>query len=143
MLNRGFMLSAALAGGLTRGAFLAEWDDPEKYAETCGLMVRDPRDMSRMEEYLADVDAVADMLPIEPGEMHAAAAAKLPPEDIDHHESDLYIRKTPESDALIGRLTSKSLLSRFRSQLDGCIWYELPFCWSPYEGAKHAGKEAR
>ena len=136
MLNRESMLSAALAGGQTRGAFLAEWDDPEKYAEICKLMVRDPRDISRMREYLADVYAVADLLPIQPGEMHQAAAAKLPPEDIDHHESDLYIRKTPESEALMARLTTRSMLSCFRSQLDGRIWYELPFCWSEYEGAK-------
>lgn len=66
-----------------------------------------------------------------PGEIYAAAVATLPAEDIDHHNSDLYLRKTPEATALVNRLTTKVLLSVFRDQ-DGATWYELPLCFSPY-----------
>lgn len=67
-----------------------------------------------------------------PGEIYAAAVAVLPAEDIDHHHSDLYLRITPTAKALVDRLENKALLSTFRSNIDGAMWYELPFCFTPY-----------
>lgn len=69
---------------------------------------------------------------IEPGDFHKVAVKELPAEDIDHYESDLYIRKTPKSTELVKRLTTDSLLSTFKSNTDGDIWYELPFCYTPH-----------
>lgn len=66
-----------------------------------------------------------------PCEIYAAALAVLPLEDIEHHNSDLYLRKTNASKALVKQLDNKALLTTFRSY-DGSIWYELPFCYSPY-----------
>lgn len=66
-----------------------------------------------------------------PGDVYAVALATLPPEDIDHHASDLYLRKNPKSTAIIKRLENKALLSTFRDP-DGVIWYELPFCFIPF-----------
>ena len=74
--------------------------------------------------------------PIQPGEIHAIAAQELPAEDIDHHESDLYIKFSAKSSALVNRLTCKSLLTTFRSQTDGNLWYELPLCYNPAIGRK-------
>lgn len=68
---------------------------------------------------------------IKPSEIHEAAAAILPPEDIDHHASDLYIRVTPQSQALIQRLEPKSLISIFIDNIDHVRWYDLPFCYNP------------
>lgn len=68
---------------------------------------------------------------IQPGEMYAAAVSALPAEDIDHHNSDLYLKRTPASQALIARLANRSLLTTFRDS-DGVVWYELPFCFTPY-----------
>jgi hypothetical protein len=68
---------------------------------------------------------------LQPGEVYAAAIAELPAGDIDHHNSDLYLKRTPASTALIERLENRSLLSVFRDP-DGIAWYELPFCFSPY-----------
>ena len=31
---------------------------------------------------------------LQPGEIYAVAFATLPPEDIDHHASDLYLKRT-------------------------------------------------
>ena len=67
-----------------------------------------------------------------PSTIYAAAVAVLPACDIDHHNSDLYIKRTPEAEALIDRLNNRALLSTFRSPFDGCLWYELPFCFTPY-----------
>lgn len=69
--------------------------------------------------------------PIQPGEFHAIAAQELPADDIDHHESDLYIKFSAKSSALVARLACKSLLTTFRSQTDGGLWYELPMCYNP------------
>lgn len=66
-----------------------------------------------------------------PGEIYAAALATLPAEDIDHHNSDLYLRRTPAAMDLVARLENKVLLSVFRDS-DGVQWYELPFCFTPY-----------
>lgn len=68
---------------------------------------------------------------IKPGDIYAVAVATLPAEDIDHHYSDLYLRATPASDAILRRLENKSLLSRFCDP-DGVVWYDLPFCFTPY-----------
>lgn len=66
-----------------------------------------------------------------PGTIYAAALAALPACDIDHHASDLYLKRTPAAVALVERLDNTALLSVFRDP-DGVAWYELPFCFSPY-----------
>lgn len=68
---------------------------------------------------------------ITPSEIYALAVATLPAGDIDHHNSDLYIKRTPAAVALVARLENKALLSTFRDP-DGVVWYDLPFCFAPY-----------
>jgi hypothetical protein len=68
---------------------------------------------------------------LQPGDIYAAAVAELPAADIDHHNSDLYLRRTPAAMAIINRLENKALLSVFRDP-SGAAWYELPFCFTPY-----------
>lgn len=68
---------------------------------------------------------------LSPGEIYAAAVSVLPAEDIAHHGSDLYLKITPASTALVCRLQNRALLSRFRDP-NGVGWYELPFCFTPY-----------
>lgn len=51
---------------------------------------------------------------LNPGEIYAVAVATLPATDIDHHNSDLYIKRTPAAMVIINRLENKSLLSVFR-----------------------------
>ena len=68
---------------------------------------------------------------LQPGEVYAVAVATLPAEDIDHHASDLYLKRTPAAITLINRLENRSLLSTFRDP-DGVVWYDLPFCYTPF-----------
>ena len=68
---------------------------------------------------------------LQPGDVYAVAVATLPAADIDHHDSDLYIKRTPAAMAIIKRLENKSLLSVFRDP-SGAAWYELPFCYMPF-----------
>lgn len=71
---------------------------------------------------------------LEPGNIYSVLVKELPAEDIDHHYSDLYVRKTPKSTEIVNRLTTKSLLSTFKDNIDGDTWYELPFCYTPHFG---------
>lgn len=68
---------------------------------------------------------------LQPGEVYAAAVAELPARDIDHHNSDLYLRCTPASAALLERLENRVLLTTFRDY-SGEQWFELPFCFVPF-----------
>jgi hypothetical protein len=50
--------------------------------------------------------------------------------EYDHHESDLYVPAT---------LTSKAVIeahglsySTFRSNIDGGLWYDVPFAYTPW-----------
>jgi len=82
--------------------------------------------------YADDLDALdGGTNEFDPGNIYEVAVKTLPAEDIDHHASDLYIRKTPESTALLKRMRYRNsgLLTTFRSNIDGDIWYELPFCY--------------
>ena len=68
---------------------------------------------------------------LQPGDVYEVAIAELPAGDIDHHNSDLYIKRTAASQAIIARLENRALLNIFRDS-EGVAWYELPFCYTPY-----------
>lgn len=59
-------------------------------------------------------------------------AAKIPPEHIDHHASDLYLKVTPETTRIIDQLEYKSMITTFTDNIDNELWYDIPFCYSPY-----------
>lgn len=71
------------------------------------------------------------MKDLTPATIHAAALEALPPADIDHHASDLYLRVTPESTALIERFQYSHMVTRFIDNIDRVPWYDLPFCYCP------------
>jgi hypothetical protein len=51
---------------------------------------------------------------------------------LNHHESDLYALVCPESTAIIERFPFKTNVTKFRSRLDGKLWYDIPFSYDPY-----------
>lgn len=94
--------------------------------------------------YADDLDAVdGGSDEYDPGNIYEVAVKLLPAEDIAHHYSDLYIRKTPESTAMLKKMRYRNsgLLTTFRSQIDGDIWYELPFCYG-FERARQEQQKA-
>ncbi len=58
------------------------------------------------------------------------AAAKEQGIETDSHESDLYLKDSPITKALLGvaHVNAKS----FRHQVDGSLWWEIPFAFSPF-----------
>jgi len=49
---------------------------------------------------------------------------------LDHHESDLYALKTPESEAIMK--TDDHIVTTFVSRIDQKVWYDIPFAYKPF-----------
>lgn len=72
---------------------------------------------------------VESMEEITAGNIKKKAMEILPKEDIDTHDSDLYLKVSDKSTELVNQMKDKDsgLLSKFKSQTDGKMWYEIPF----------------
>lgn len=57
------------------------------------------------------------------------AMQQMPPEEIDHWQSDLYLKKTPVSDKLVADYEWKNQVTVFRDNIDNELWYEIPFAY--------------
>lgn len=70
-------------------------------------------------------------------QLHAAGC------QLDSHESDLYVKVTPESRRIVEAWQAKHGLSRARtfvSALDGGgVWYDIPFMFAPWWDARQKG----
>jgi hypothetical protein len=54
----------------------------------------------------------------------------MAPGEIDHHYSDLYVLANEKSLALLKEC--KAHWSMFKSNIDGKMWYDIPFGYDPY-----------
>lgn len=65
----------------------------------------------------------------EVSDLKKKAQEVLPKEDIDTHEGDLYLKKTSKSEELIKNMKNadSDMISTFRDQQTGEIWYDIPF----------------
>lgn len=83
-------------------------------------LVKITESKSKKEENMEEVTA---------GNIKQMAMKILPKEDIDIHDSDLYLKVSDKSTELINRMKDKDsgLLSKFKSQIDNQMWYEIPF----------------
>lgn len=57
--------------------------------------------------------------------------ANVSSKDLDHHGTDLYLRKTKQTTAIINNLPDiyRKNVTTFRDQIDHDIWYEIPFVY--------------
>lgn len=56
----------------------------------------------------------------------------------DHHESDLYVKATPEFREFMKKNHPNKSYTLFTSQIDGETWADLPFMYQPYWNKKLA-----
>ena len=54
-------------------------------------------------------------------------AAGMKESEVDTHSSDLYVLKSDISTKFIENYEFKSIVTTFKSQIDGLIWYDIPF----------------
>jgi len=52
--------------------------------------------------------------------------------EIGSHESDMYIPVTPDTQELINNYRFKSQVSRFISNIDSKLWFDVPFAFTPW-----------
>lgn len=64
--------------------------------------------------------------------IYEEALNRLNTEDIDHHYSDLYLRKTKESERLIEEYLYRGNVTTFVCNIEKDEWYEIPFAYAPY-----------
>lgn len=64
-------------------------------------------------------------------DIYTAALRVLPASDIDHHETDLYLKVSEASAALVAGYDFRGNVEKFRSPLDGCLWFDVPFAYTP------------
>lgn len=63
--------------------------------------------------------------------IYSAAVEQMKPKDIDHCNSDLYLRVNDISKKLVNEFKFKNLVTTFIDQIDGVLWYEIPFAYLP------------
>ena len=56
--------------------------------------------------------------------------------EIDHHESDLYLKDCKESREVLTGYRFGCNVRRFVSQVDGAMWFDVPFAYDPFWAAK-------
>ncbi len=55
--------------------------------------------------------------------------------ETDNHESDLYVKDSPEAREIVHRHRPEAPRA-FRSEVDGEIWLDVPFAFEPFWDAK-------
>ena len=66
-------------------------------------------------------------------ELYDKIIKEVPPEYIDHHYSDLYVKVTPTSTALIKQYETKFMVSQFVDNIEHKLWYKIPFSYCDYD----------
>lgn len=76
-------------------------------------------------------------------DIYTAAREILPDSDIDHHETDLYIRVTPASMDLVKNYEFWFNVQRFNATDGSGQWYDIPFAYNPAWAEKIGENAAR
>ena len=74
-------------------------------------------------------------------DIYEAVLRVLPASDIDHNSigTDLYLKVSEKSEEIVARYDYKFIVEKFRSPLDGCLWFDIPFAYTP-AWIEHASK---
>lgn len=68
---------------------------------------------------------------IEITELYIEIVKVMPSDQIDHWQSDLYVKCTPESQKIIDSYMYKDQVTIFRDQ-EKALWFDIPFAFKPY-----------
>ena len=65
--------------------------------------------------------------------IYEKAIETMLPEDIDYHESDLYLKVNKQSNELIKNYDFRNNVTMFISAIPPYVyWYDIPFAYLPY-----------
>ena len=69
---------------------------------------------------------------VNPSELYDEIVKVTTPEQRGNWTSDLQCKVTKDTTAVIERYKYKHLVTTFRSAIDGTLWYEIPFAYTPW-----------
>lgn len=52
--------------------------------------------------------------------------------ELSHHQSDLYLKKTDETQKLVDNYEFKNIVTTFKSLIDHTPWFDIPFAYDPF-----------
>jgi len=64
-------------------------------------------------------------------DIYEQAVNSMQGNEIDHHQSDLYLKVNEVSKELVNSYEFKNVVKRFRST-DQSEWFDIPFAYSPF-----------
>ncbi len=64
--------------------------------------------------------------------IYKQAIKKMSEKDIDHYNSDLYLRVNSISKKLIQEYNFKENVETFVDEIDHELWYDIPFAYLPF-----------
>lgn len=64
--------------------------------------------------------------------IYKQAIMKMSEKDIDHYNSDLYLRVNSISKKLIQEYNFKENVETFVDEIDHELWYDIPFAYLPF-----------
>lgn len=64
--------------------------------------------------------------------IYKQALMKMNEKDIDHYNSDLYLRVNSISKKLIQEYNFKENVETFVDEIDHELWYDIPFAYLPF-----------
>lgn len=67
---------------------------------------------------------------ITPSNIHRTLSEGMPKEHLAHWYSDLYVKVTPFSKAIVSNYEFKHLVTTFIDQIDHELWFEIPFAYN-------------
>lgn len=56
--------------------------------------------------------------------------------EVGSHYSDLYVKVTPVSTEIVNQYEYKKNVTTFVSQIDGTLWYDIPFAYDGFFESK-------
>ena len=65
-------------------------------------------------------------------DIYKKAVESMQGNEIDHYQSDLYLKVTPVSQELVNNFEFKGNVKRFYSRVDNSSWFDIPFAYTPF-----------
>ena len=65
-------------------------------------------------------------------DIYQKAVESMQGNEIDHYQSDLYLKVTPVSQELVNNFEFKGNVKRFYSRVDNSSWFDIPFAYTPF-----------
>lgn len=64
--------------------------------------------------------------------LYEEAKKVMKPEEIDHWQSDLYLKVTPQSKQLVNSYEYRANVKVFRDEVEHRPWFDIPFEYKPW-----------